>query len=347
MKKTTRPIDSTIDEVGALLRNARNLLVIGHIAPDGDAVGSVLALTLGLRQLGKRCLPACADPIPEEFDFLPGVNQIAAHPPKGDEDLIVVLDSSDVHRIGGLYVERLFSQIPTLNIDHHVTNTRYGDWNLIRDTAATAEIIYDLLRWLDVEIDRDIATCLLAGIVTDTRSFRTPNTNASTLRLATELVERGASLAEVTDRLCNRRPLANIRLWAEALSRAQLRGRILWTEITREMMRRTGATHNDSGGIVNFLASANEADVGVVFREMDDGQIDCAFRSSPGTDVAKIALALGGGGHPQASGCVVSGDLVEVRERVLAALEDSLKEQMKKRATVASRPDHLKDTLWG
>ena len=317
-----------MEEIGALLRDAGKVLVIGHIAPDGDAIGSVLGLTLGLRQLGKRCSPACADPIPEEFGFLPGVSEIAPHRPEGDEDLIVILDSSDTSRIGDLLLDECLSaRIPTVNVDHHVTNTHYADWNLVQDTAAAVEIIYDILQWLGVKIDQKIATCLLAGLVTDTRSFRTSSTSVRTLRIATDLVERGATLAEITDRLCNRRSLASIHLWTEALARAQLRGRIMWTEITSGMRQKTGVTNDDGGGLSNFLTSAGEVDVAVVFREMGDSQIDCVFRSSPGTDVAKVAFALGGGGHPQASGCLLTGSLADVKSKVLSVLEESLEAQ--------------------
>ena len=314
----------TIEDVGGLLRAADNILVIGHVDPDGDAVGSVLALTSGLRQLGKQCLPACADPVPEDFGFLPGACEIAARGPRGDETLIVMLDSSDLQRVGGLVDEHWFARITTVNVDHHVTNTRYADWNLVKDTAATAEIVYDLLRWLGVEIDSGIATCLLAGLVTDTRSFQTSSTSAGTLRIATDLVDRGAPLAEVTSRLFTRKRLASIILWAKALERAQVRGRIMWTEITRDMLEAAGPADHGAGELSSFLASADEVDVAVVFRETSDSQIDCAFRSSPDADVAEIAVSLGGGGHPRAAGCLVIGSLASVKEKVLAAVELNL-----------------------
>ena len=316
-----------MEQISALLRDAAKVLVLGHVDPDGDSVGSTLALTLGLRQIGKRCYPACADSLPEEFGFLPGADGIAPRRPTGDKDLIVIVDSSDVLRIGGLFDERLFGQIPTLNLDHHVTNTRYADWNLVEETAATAEIVHDILQRLGVKIHQQIATCLLAGLVTDTRSFQTASTSARVLRMAAELVDRGAPLAEITDRLFSRKPLASIRLWTEALCRAVFRGRIMWTEITQEMLKATGETNHVAGELSNFLASAEEVDAAVVFRETGDSQFDCAFRSAPKTDVAQVALAFGGGGHPQAAGCLLIGSLDEVKDKVLGALEKSLEAQ--------------------
>jgi phosphoesterase RecJ-like protein len=175
----------------------------------------------------------------------------------------------------------------------------------------------DDLGW---ELTEHVGLCLLTGLVTDTRSFRTPNVDAAALRAALRLMESGASLSEVTQRVLEQRPLASMQLWGQAIDRLQLKDGILWTEITIAMRRKWGLGRDSDSGLANFLSGVKEADVVVVFAEGEDGTIDVGMRSVPGWDVAQVALSLGGGGHPQAAGCTISGDLLEVRELVLAEL---------------------------
>jgi phosphoesterase RecJ-like protein len=180
---------------------------------------------------------------------------------------------------------------------------------------------------LDVPMNVDIAQCLLCGVVTDTRGFRTSNTTPRSLAIATRLMEAGADLNLVTEQALNRKPLAVLRLWGMALPRMQMRGRILWSTVTRQMREETGVNDNGDGGLVNVLVSANEADVAVVFTEREDNRVEVGMRAKPGFDVSQVALSLGGGGHPQAAGCVIKGSLEEVQELVLSALEESLRRQ--------------------
>jgi phosphoesterase RecJ-like protein len=167
---------------------------------------------------------------------------------------------------------------------------------------------------------------LLNGIVTDTRGFRTPNTTSDVMEAATKLMSAGASLPEIVEQVFNRRPLAVIRLWGRALSAVQLDGRIIWTEVSQAMRQECGLSSDSDDGLVSFLTSANEADVGIVFTEKDDGTIDVSMRSMPGIDISGVAMRLGGGGHPQAAGCNLNSSLTEARERVLAGLRRVLRE---------------------
>lgn len=317
----------SFDHTATLIRNARRVWIGCHISPDGDAIGSTLGLAEGLRQLDKECVPACQDPVPAQFAFLPGASGFAARKPL-DEDLIIVLDSGGLDRIGSLYVRTRFLEVPVVNIDHHITNTRFGDVNLVQVKSSTVEIVYSLLLRLEVEITKDIATCLLTGLSTDTRSFRTSNTSVDTLRVATALMEAGASLAEISHRVYDHMPFCTASLFGRALGMAKLRGRVAWTEITQAMVKEAKAPQDGARGVVSFLASTREADVGIVFRENDHGSIDVEIRSIPGVDVAQVALSLGGGGHSQAAGCNLRGEIGEVEERVLSAVENSLGEQL-------------------
>lgn len=316
------------DAILLLIRRARRILLIAHMAPDGDCIGSLLALGQALRALGKQAVLACPDAVPQPYHFLPGQEAITRDP-VGEFQLLISLDSSDISRLGDIYRPAAFATVPLINIDHHTTNVHFGTVNWVdSDAASTAEMVYALIGELGVPLNPDMALCLLTGLVYDTRGFRTPTTTIRTMTTATRLMEAGASLTLITDQVLNRRPLAVIRLWGEALSTLQWRGRVIWAEITQAMRQRAGIQDNDAaGGLASFLASAHEADVAVVFNEKPDNKVEVGFRSVPGVDVSAVAFQLGGGGHPQAAGCTLNGTLEEALQRVLAALEASLARQ--------------------
>ncbi len=315
-----------LDTAKKYLLEAGSVYIGCHILPDGDAVGSLLGLGRALRSLGKACTLACADPIPFKFDFLPGVQDIVANPPTAEE-VIVTVDSSDVERLGALYDEAIFHSRPVINIDHHVTNTAFGTVNLVQFLPSTAEIVYALIKRLGALLDKDTAAALLTGLVTDTRCFRTGNVTTKQLRTAIAFMKAGASLAEITELVFNRKPVSTICLWGQSLANAQTRGRIIWTEISRDMMRKCGATPNDGNGLVSHLASTLGVDVAIVFRETDDGRVDASMRAGPGWDISGVAFKLGGGGHPKAAGCTIAGDMHTVRDLVLSEIEAVLQDQ--------------------
>jgi len=308
------------------LEAAQSVYIACHIIPDGDAVGSLLGLGLALRHLGKQCTMACADPIPFKFDFLAGMREIVSHPPTAQE-VIVTVDSSDTERLGSLYDEEIFRSRPVINIDHHVTNTNFGTVNVVQLLPSTAEIVYALVRRLRAPLDKDVASALLVGLLTDTRCFRTGNVTAKQLPITIALMNAGASLTDITELVFNREPVSTICLWGRALASVQTRGRVIWTEIGRDMMRKCGAAPNEGDGLVSFLASTMGVDVAIVFREKDDGRIEASMRAGPNWDVSGVALKLGGGGHPRAAGCIIAGKMNTVRERVLSEIEAALQEQ--------------------
>ena len=309
--------------MASALSSAPCVLLISHIMPDADTLGSALGLAWALRKSGHEVRLSCADRLLNDLSFLPGSEAFAARS-RTDEHLVVAIDASDIERIGRVYEPERFAGVSLVNIDHHVTNTHYGQINWVVPKSSTAELIYDLVCVMEIPLDPTIATCLLAGVVSDTRGFRTSSANIGTLRTATDLVEAGASLPDVADALFNHRSPGILPLWGAAFARAQISDGILWTEVSREMLAESGADLSASSGLVNFMSTLDGARVAVVFREVAEGDIDVSFRSSPGVDVSAVAAALGGGGHPQASGCQVRGSLAEARERVLAALAASL-----------------------
>ena len=313
--------------VAQLIGQAESILVICHIMPDGDAIGSLLGLGWVLHKLGKEYTLACADPVPDPFAYLPASQAIVARP-EGEYDLVISLDCSDLKRLGVAYDQDSLRGVPIINIDHHITNVGFGSVNWVDpSSAATAQMVLTLIERLEVPLDPIMATCLLNGIVTDTRGFRTSNTTPAVMEAATRLMTAGASLPEITEHVFNRRPLAVVRLWGRALSVVQLDGRIIWTEISQAMKHECGLSSDSDDGLVSFLSSACEADVGVVLTEKDDGTTDVSMRSIPGIDISSVAMRLGGGGHPQAAGCNLNSSLAEARERVLDELRHSLLEQ--------------------
>ncbi len=329
MATTLEPLrPATLAQIADILRRARRVLAISHVSPDGDAIGSLLGFGWLMRgmwparppQTYQVCL-ALADPAPAQFRFLPGVADIVAEPPSWPWDVVVALDASDLPRLGGPFRPDEYGETPVIVLDHHVTNLYFGTLNYV-DTAAaaTSQIIVDLADALGVPLNREAATCLLTGLVTDTLSFRTSNVNARVMATAMRLMEAGANLAEINERAMNHKPLSTMRLWGLALADLKLRGQVLWTHITPAMRARVAAPENGDGGLVGYLINAPEAKISAVFSEKSDGRIDIGFRARPGYDVSGVAFSLGGGGHPQAAGCTIPGPLVAAEACVLSML---------------------------
>jgi phosphoesterase RecJ-like protein len=311
--------------IAAALRRASRVLAICHIAPDGDAIGSLLGLGWLLRTLPpdqERAITlACADAVPVQFAFLPGAGEIVSNPPSQAWDAVVAIDSSDERRLGACFRRADYGGAPVIVLDHHVTNLNFGTLNYVdASAAATAQVMVDLADALRIPIRSEAAACLLTGIVTDTLSFRTSNVTPEVLRIAARLMEAGAALPEITERALNQKPLNVMRLWGLALADLRQERHVVWTLITREMRVRAGAPDTGDGGLASFLISAPEAKVAAVLSEKADGQVEIGLRARNGLDVSELALALGGGGHPQAAGCTIPGPLQDAEARLLPLL---------------------------
>lgn len=333
-----------------IIRDSSNILLICHISPDGDAIGSLLGLGLGLRTLGKTVTLACESPVPAKFSFLSGYSSIVRSLDAYPFDLVIGLDSSDPSRLGSVYDIRQLDGVPLLNIDHHVTNLRFGEINIVDPQAAsTAELVLTCLDHLEVPIQidgtgdhvqnegagaqgknaqsADIATCLLTGMVTDTLGFRTSNVTPQVMAAAVRTMEAGASLAQVMHNAFNQRPLVELSLLARGLGHVQTENGLAWSEITLADRRACGYDGDGDVGLVGMLARTREIHIAAVFSEKEDQLVEIGFRADPGFDVAQLALTLGGGGHPAASGCTVKGSLDSARATVLPLLRAAIKEQ--------------------
>lgn len=309
---------------------ARRILAICHVNPDGDAIGALLGLGHVLHALpGQReVILACQDPAPQTLHFLPGAERIVpALPPGFMPDIVISLDASDPARLGTAFPGPECNAALLVVIDHHITNLRFGDLNYVApQVASTSQLIVRLSDALGVALPREAATPLLVGLVTDTLGFRTSNVTTSELQCAERLMDAGADLADISQRTLATRPLKFMRLWGMAFGSARLDDTVLWAEVTREMRLAAGIDDDDDGGLVSQLIHAAEARVAAVFNELSDGRIEVDFRSRPPYDVAAVALSLGGGGHPQASGCTLPGPMDDAQTRVLPLLQKASKD---------------------
>jgi len=301
-----------------LIAAANRILLLTHVSPDGDAIGSLLGLHWMLKAAGKETLPVSADGCPDTFRFLPGSSEILNRV-NDTYDLAIVLDCADLHR-AGKPAESL-AQPPDLNIDHHATNPGFGRLNFVYpDAASTAEIIFDLLPALKLPLTQPAAECLLCGVVSDTLGFRTANTTAKVLATAQKLVAAGADLPRIYDHALNRRSFNAVQLWGQALNRAVLSDGIAWTTIPLSIKQAVGYNGKGDADLINVLTTVNEADVFLIFVEHENNEVKVSWRARPGWDVAKIAQSFGGGGHVSAAGANIKNTtLAEAEEKVLAA----------------------------
>ncbi len=312
------------------VQQAEKVLVITHVGPDGDALGSITAMGVALRQMGKHATLLCDDPVPERFRYLPMSQQV--QPPNDSRpthyDLLIAVDCGDETRMGQSFAT-LPTAVPTIiNIDHHVTNTYFGDIQLIVPEAVSAtEILYDLFCAIGVQITTDLAMCLLTGVVTDTLGFRTVGVTAKTLRIASELMEAGADLPLITARGLSSHPYSTAQLWQIGLNNMRLEEGLIWTKITNAQREAIGYQNTSTGGLVNFLGNVNQAAISAVLLEMADGTVRVGFRCNPPYSVSELALNLGGGGHPLAAGCSLEGPLDKAEALVVAMGKETIRQQ--------------------
>jgi len=312
-----------------LIDGARRIVIFAHQHPDPDALGSGLGLAHVLWSLGKDAVVACPDAPPESYaSFLPGLETVVTQLAGPPFDLVVALDAGDLSRYGDLYPRHidLLRNAPILNIDHHITSSGCGVVNIIDvKAAATAEILTLWLAQEGLEIGTDAAKCLLAGIVTDTRSFEFDATTPRTLLVGAHLMERGAVPVAIIKPMYRMKSLPSARLFglAAATLDSALDGRLVWAEITPAMWE-TAGVHAGTGddGIPSFLIDIEGAEVAVLFRQVTPEQVRVSVRTAGSADATAITTRFGGGGHPRAAGCAIEADLATAKRQVLAVARE-------------------------
>ena len=306
------------------IEKAENIMLIAHINPDGDALGSSLSLYPILKKMGKKVTVFNATkPLPDYLDFLPNFNKVTDKLPK-KIDLTISFDCGSFDRLG-------LDEKPSflINIDHHVSNTNYGDINLIEPNhASTSQVIYDILKANNIEIPTDTAVCIYTALVTDTGSFQYESVNDKVFECAAEMVRCGVKPDYVAKMLFQRDRLSRLRLLAKAYETIEMccDGKVAFVEVTKEMMEITGAIKEDTDTIVNSVRAIAPVEVACMLREDDEG-IKISLRSKNYADVSKIAVKYGGGGHIRAAGATLKGEFDF--EKVKNMLKEDLAEEVK------------------
>jgi phosphoesterase RecJ-like protein len=296
----------------AALTDCDNIIVACHVNPDGDALGSLLAATLGLSRLGKNVQATWGTSpaqVPLSYRFLPGADSIVSPDviASGDNTVLLALDCGAASRLGDL--EPLLKTVsPVINIDHHPGNDEFGTLNIVvTDASSAAEIVAGLLKDLGVEIDRDIAMCLYTGIVTDTGNFQYSNSTPNTLRLAAELLEHGVDAPAIAIQVYESSPFGYLQLLGRVLERATLveDRRFIYSWLKRDDLKATGVGVDETDKLIDAVRSTRDADVAAIFKEQNDGKYRVSLRSK-GPNVGAIARSQGGGGHDLAAGFTAS-----------------------------------------
>ncbi len=310
-------------EIWEKIENSDNIVLIAHINPDGDALGSSLSLYPILKRMGKNVkVFNVTTPLPDYLDFLPNFEKVTNKLPS-KIDLMISFDCGSFDRLG---IEERPKFL--INIDHHISNTNYGDLNLIEpDAASTSQVVYNILKANGVEIDADSATCIYTALVTDTGSFQYESVNEKVFECAADLVKSGVKPDFVAKMLFQRDRLSRLRFLAKAYDTLELccDGKVAIVEITKEMLEATGATKDDTEGVVNSIRNIASVEVGLLLREEDEG-IKVSLRSKNYLDVSEIATKFGGGGHIRASGATIKDfDFKRVKEEIIEEIKRKLK----------------------
>ncbi len=309
------------------LRGARRVLAVGHENPDADTLGATLGVVRLVETLGGAADAVCTDPIPPLYDFIAGIERFRTDPdPAAPYDLVVISDCGSLERIGDVGTRHadLFARLPRVIIDHHASNDAAGeaDW-IDPHAAATCEMVTLLAARLGVPIDADdgaLATALMAGIVMDTATFAHSNATPRTLVVSAALVEAGAPLSDISQRLYRTKPDVQLRLFGIVLDRLESSddGRVVWSSMTEADLAATGADRAHSEGIIDLLSQADAAEVTILFKEAGTST-RVSVRTKPGgVDATVLTGRFGGGGHARAAGATVEAPLDEARPPVLA-----------------------------
>ncbi|NJN16181.1 MAG: bifunctional oligoribonuclease/PAP phosphatase NrnA [Oscillochloris sp.] len=310
------------------IRTAGVVLVMAHASPDGDCIGCALAMRHVLRSLGKQAYAYCADRPRPELAFLPGVDDLLdnhqlAHLLDSHHrlDLVIVVDTGDLRLLGDFYAQHSdrFDDIPLLSFDHHKSNTRFGDHNVIIDTyGSCAEVLIDFFQACNYPLEPDSATCLLTGLITDTNHFRIPDTTAHSFLSAAALVDHGARLSEINENLMVLDEVPVARLKARVLSgmRTDFADQLAWLAIEDDELGHAVRSEDKlTSGLAGYLRSLHGVQIGVVMLAQHDRSVKISFRGRAGTNVVAVANELGGGGHVTAAGARVEGMTLEATVR--------------------------------
>lgn len=308
------------------IHSGTKIAVIAHVNPDGDSLGSTMGFSLALKKLGAEVSIFVNDDIPNRYQFLPQISMATLYNPKESYsfDYCFVLDCGDEYRLGNS-ISILEKSQQVINIDHHISNSAFGDINLVDpEASSTCEIVYNIIvQDLGIEIDEAIATCLYTGIVTDTGNFRYDSTGPDTHRIAATLLEKGVSIREVTYHLHQNNSFSSTKLLGHLLGGMELhfQGKVVIMKVTEKILEEYQVQYDEVEGMINYGRDIEGVEVAVILKELPHNEVKISLRSKTTFDVSKLAQTFGGGGHRKASGAKVSGTIEAVQEEILHKIQ--------------------------
>ncbi len=320
---------SEIEQIKKLIIQSKKILILTHINPDGDGIGSGLALMNYLTKQKKKVFFINRDPLPKIYKFLPGSSKVKNSEKINDDfDLAIILECPELERTGNIIDFK--KQVKyTINIDHHIGNTMYADLNVVDPKAAAVGIqIYKMMKGFGCHIDRDIATCIYTSIIIDTGSFRYSNTTPEVHLITAELIKAGADPEYIASEVYATTKNSTD-LFGKMLSRLKIVKNVGWSVITLNMLRKSGADESDTDNFINSIRSIKEVEIAVLFKEYGKNKTKASLRSKNGYDVNKIARIFGGGGHKHAAGCLIDLPLKKTENKIISEIFKYYKNKIK------------------
>lgn len=312
---------STLDNILEEINNAETIVILTHENPDGDAIGSALALYNSLKQMGKE--PDIIVPeYPRTFEFLPSTDEIKKESSIEKYDLAISVDCATIKMLNG-FAKYFEDAKVKINIDHHSSNTMFGDYNYVSpDAPACAQVLIGVFKFLNINITKEIGTCLITGIITDTGGFKYPGVTAETFEFTAGLLQDGVNISKIYRRVLQIKTRANFELTRIASNRLEFfeDGKVAFTYITKEEMERVGAENGDHEGIVSIGRDIEGVEVSIFLRETDNG-CKASLRSNEYVNVSDVCLLLGGGGHIRAAGATMQCTIEQAKEKILRQIK--------------------------
>lgn len=303
-----------------VIESHSSFLISSHINPDGDSIGSQLALYSFLLDLDREAFIVNSDPVPAVYSFLPNSAQIKLEPPKRETEILFVVDAGSLDRIGEKLAKKIAPSKTIINIDHHATAVKFGDYNFIDpNAAASCEIIYKLIQLSGMKIGVQRAICLYVGIMFDTYNFRYSNTSPNTHQVAADLIREGAQPQELFEKVYESVDHSKLKLMGLVLNTVQVSqdGKIAWMWVEREMFKKSNTSKEDCEGLINYLGTIKDISLAIFFGEFEDGKTRISLRSKNGIEADKFAILFGGGGHKRAAGCTFNAPLKEAIDIII------------------------------
>lgn len=315
----------TLEHILEEIKKAKKIVILTHENPDGDAIGSSLGMYIALRKMGKE--PDIIIPeLPRVYNFLPEIENVKKEGQKEPYDLAIALDCATIKMLNG-WANYFEDAKVKVTIDHHGTNTMYGDYNYVNpDAPACAQTLISIIQYFGVEIDKKIGTCLLTGIITDTGGFQYQSTTPETFEFAAELLQTGVNVSDIYKRVMNTMTKANFELRKRAIERMEFfnEGKIAFTYVTKEDIEEANAETGDFEGIVEEGRNIEGVEVSIFLRETQKG-FKVSLRSNDYVNVSDVCLLFGGGGHIHAAGCTIAQSLEQVKEKIVNEVKVHIK----------------------